>query len=285
VPELPELPDVPGVPGGTDRLLDLALRTGRAAAALIRERAGDGVSVAATKSSEVDVVTQTDRDSEALIRGLVAAERPDDAFLGEEGDDVAGTSGVRWVVDPIDGTVNFLYGLPEYAVSIAAQVQRGAGEWETVAAAVFNVPRAIEYAAWTDPAGVVHATKDGRPIAVRGPAPLAHRLVATGFSYDAGLRALQAQALTRMIAEVRDIRRNGAAALELCHVAEGTLDGYFEEGVHLWDFAAGAHISRGAGCRAEVLTGQTGRILVVCAPEHGFDDLRELVARSGFATG
>lgn len=266
-------------------LLDLAARTARAAAELVRERAGDGVSVAATKSSEVDVVTQTDRDSEVLIRRLIAAERPDDAFLGEEGDDVEGTSGVRWVVDPIDGTVNFLYGLPEYAISIAAQTQTGPEEWETVAGVVLNVPRGLEYAAWIDPDGVVRATRDGSPIGVRDPAPLSQRLLATGFSYDAGLRALQARGLTRMIAEVRDIRRNGAASLELCHVAEGTLDGYFEEGLHLWDFAAGALVARGAGARVEVLAGQSGRILVVCGPEHGFVELRRLLEGAGFAKG
>lgn len=266
-----------------DELLDLAGRAARAAADLIRERARRRVTVAATKSSEVDVVTETDRDSERLIQQLIAAERPDDAFLGEEGDDVGGTSGVRWVVDPIDGTVNFLYGLPEYAVSVAAQVDRGAEEWETVAGVVINVPRNIEYAAWTDPAGAIRATRAGRPIGVRDPAPLSHRLLATGFSYDAAVRVVQAQALTRLIAEVRDIRRNGSAALELCHVAEGTLDGYFEEGVHLWDFAAGAHVARGAGARVEVSVGQAGRTFVVCAPAHGFDELLSAVRDAGFA--
>lgn len=266
-----------------DELLDLAGRAARAAADLIRERARQRVTVAATKSSEVDVVTETDRDSERLIQQLIAAERPDDAFLGEEGDDVGGTSGVRWVVDPIDGTVNFLYGLPEYAVSVAAQIDRGAEEWETVAGVVINVPRNIEYAAWTDPAGAIRATRAGRPIGVRDPAPLSHRLLATGFSYDAAVRVVQAQALTRLIAEVRDIRRNGSAALELCHVAEGTLDGYFEEGVHLWDFAAGAHVARGAGARVEVSVGQAGRTFVVCAPAHGFDELLSAVRDAGFA--
>lgn len=266
-----------------DELLDLAGRAARAAADLIRERARRRVTVAATKSSEVDVVTETDRDSERLIQQLIAAERPDDAFLGEEGDDVGGTSGVRWVVDPIDGTVNFLYGLPEYAVSVAAQIDRGAEEWETVAGVVINVPRSIEYAAWTDPAGAIRATRAGRPIGVRDPAPLSHRLLATGFSYDAAVRVVQAQALTRLIAEVRDIRRNGSAALELCHVAEGTLDGYFEEGVHLWDFAAGAHVARGAGARVEVSVGQAGRTFVVCAPAHGFDELLSAVRDAGFA--
>ena len=110
-------------PTGAD-LLELALRTARSAAALVRERAAAEVTVAATKSSDVDVVTQTDRDSEELIRSAILSERPGDAFLGEEGDDVVGTTGVRWIVDPIDGTVNFLYGLPEYAISIAAEASQ-----------------------------------------------------------------------------------------------------------------------------------------------------------------
>ena len=194
--------------------------------------------VADTKSSVVDVVTEADRASEALIRSLLARARPDDAFLGEEGSDDAGTSGVRWVVDPIDGTVNFLYDLPQYAVSIAAE-----RDGEAVAGVVVNAATGVEYAA----ALGAGATRDGRPIAVRGTVPLAERLIFTGFSYDADRRAVQAAALVRLLPRVRDVRRLGSCALDLCHVAEGQADGYVEEAVNLWDHAAGGLIAREAG--------------------------------------
>ena len=134
------------------------------------------------------MVTEADRASELLIRDLIGRARPDDAFLGEEGDDVAGTSGVRWVVDPIDGTVNFLYGLPQYAVSIAAEV-----DGEVVAGIVLDVASGTEYVARPGPDGVV-ALRDGEPIAVRDPAPLGHRLIGTGFSYEARKREIQGPA-------------------------------------------------------------------------------------------
>jgi myo-inositol-1(or 4)-monophosphatase len=270
-----------------EELLAVALQAARSAAALVRDRAGAGVTVAATKSSDIDVVTQADRDSEELIRSTILAARPDDGFLGEEGDagegNRVGSSGVRWVVDPIDGTVNFLYGLPEYAVSVAAEI-----EGETVAGVVVNVPQGIEYAAHADPSaplgarGVRRTAAGEAPLAVRAPAPLGQRLVATGFAYTEDLRGLQAAALARLLPRVRDIRRNGAAALELCHVAEGTLDGYFEVGVHPWDYGAGALVARAAGARFEVLSGLLGRSLAICAPEHGFEELRGAVLDAGY---
>ncbi|MGZ8744396.1 MAG: inositol monophosphatase family protein, partial [Nocardioides sp.] len=204
----------------TDDLLDLAVRVAREAAALVRERRRGAVSVAATKSSDIDVVTQADRDSEELIRTLIRTARPDDGFLGEEGHDEPGTSGVRWVVDPIDGTVNFLYDLPQYAVSVAAE-QHGV----VVAGVVVNVASGTEYTALrrTTPDGgsEVESRRDGEPIRVRGEAPLAQRLVATGFHYVAETRALQAAAVARLLPHIRDIRRMGSCALDLCHVAEG----------------------------------------------------------------
>jgi myo-inositol-1(or 4)-monophosphatase len=261
-------------------LLDLALRAARAAAALVRERAEGGVTVAATKSSDVDVVTRADTDSEALIRATILAERPDDAVLGEEGDDIAGTTGVRWIVDPIDGTVNFLYGLPEYAISIAAEVD-GPGGPGIVAGVVLNAATGVEHTAHRSADGVV-ARRDGQPVGVRGPAPLAQRLVITGFGYDARMRERQAQGLVRLLPRVRDIRRHGSCALELCHLADGQADGYFEVGVNLWDYAAGALVAEGAGARVEVLPGMAGRPLVVAAPEHGFEELRDAVLEAGY---
>ncbi|ANH39999.1 Inositol-1-monophosphatase SuhB [Nocardioides dokdonensis FR1436] len=261
------------------QLGDLALEVARAAAALVREHRERGVAVAATKSSDVDVVTEADRASEVLIRRLLLEARPDDAVLGEEGDDVAGTSGVRWVVDPIDGTVNFLYGLPQYAVSIAAEV-----EGRTVAGVVLNVATGTEYAAHLGPHGPV-GTRDGRPVGVRGPAPLAQMLVATGFSYDSEVREQQARSLVRLLPQVRDVRRLGSCALDLCAVAEGTVDAYVEEGVHLWDHAAGALVARAAGARTEVLPGASGRDLLLCAPAHVFEEFRALVRAAGYAAG
>ena len=228
-------------------LAGLALETARAAATLVRARRAEGVQVAATKSSQIDIVTEADRASEALIRGLLHEARPDDAFLGEEGADVVGTSGVRWIIDPIDGTVNFLYGIPQYAVSIAAEVDD-----RVVAGVVLNVASGVEYVGYLTEGDAGVATRDGQPIGVRAPAPLSHRLVATGFNYDAGLRELQARAWVHLLPRVRDIRRLGSCALDLCHVAEGLLDAYVEEGVHDWDHAAGGLVARIAGAVTEL---------------------------------
>ena len=258
-------------------LLALAVATARAAADLVRERAAGVVEVAATKSTATDVVTEADRDTEALIRRLISQERPEDAFFGEEGEETMGTSGVRWIVDPIDGTVNFLYGLPSYAVSIAAEY---AGE--VVAGAVVDVPRGTLYAAFRQPDGSVAAVKDGEPIRVRQPAELGQRLIATGFSYDAELRRVQAEALVRFLPVVRDVRRIGSAALDICGVAEGTLDGYLEEGLHLWDHAAAGLVAEAAGARWEATTGIGGRRFVIVAPAHGYDELRKAAVQAGF---
>lgn len=259
----------------SQELLEVALDAARQAAQLVRERQADGVSVAATKSSDVDVVTQADRDSESLVRATIRAARPDDAFLGEEGDDEAGTSGVRWIIDPIDGTVNFLYGLPEYAVSIAAEVHG-----VVVAGVVVNAATGVEYLAHRDGDTVI-SQRDGSPLSVRATVPLAQRLLATGFSYEADAREVQARALVTLLPQVRDIRRHGSCALELCHVAEGRLDGYYEAGVHLWDYAAGALVAEGAGARVAQLRGFGGKTLVVCGPAAGYRDLEDAVLAAG----
>lgn len=260
-------------------LAELALAVAREAAVLIREYGARGVDVAATKSSDVDVVTLADRAAEELIRARLLAARPDDAVLGEEGDDVAGSTGVRWIVDPIDGTVNFLYGLPEFSVSIAAEV-----DGEVVAGVVLDAAKDRAYVGYVDPVlpGGGSATRDGQPLGVRGPAPVAQRLIATGFSYSAEKRAVQAAATARMLPLVRDIRRHGSCALELSHVAEGALDGYVEEGVNLWDYAAGGLIARLAGARLVVLPGAGGTDLIICGPDHGFDELVDLARSTGF---
>ncbi|MGA8257703.1 MAG: inositol monophosphatase family protein [Nocardioides sp.] len=258
-------------------LADLALEVAREAADLVRGYAAQGVEVADTKTSPIDIVTAADRATEALIRERVLARRPDDAVLGEEGDDVAGTSGVRWVVDPIDGTVNFLYGIPQYAVSIAAEV-----DGEAVAGVVVDVAKRVEYVARPGVDGRTVALRDGHLLTVRGPAALDRRLIATGFSYVTDVRVVQARAVERLLPRVRDLRRMGSCALDLCHVAEGRLDGYVEEGVHLWDHAAGGLIARAAGARTEVGLGAGGLTLLLCAPSHGFDELRQATREAGF---
>ena len=254
-------------------LRDLALAVAREAASLVRRERAQGVVVTGTKSSIVDVVTETDRASENLLRRLILARRPEDAFLGEEGDDVSGSSGVRWIVDPIDGTVNFVYGLPEYAISVAAEV---AGQ--VVAGAVVNAATGVEYAA----ARGHGATRDDQPIVCRPAAPLDQRLVLTGFGYAREARELQAAGVARLLPRVRDIRRMGSCALDLCHVAEGAADAYLEEGVNLWDFAAGRLIAEEAGARVEVGRSRWSGAAVVCTPDHGFDGFRTLLDEIAF---
>lgn len=258
-------------------LLALALRAARAGgehAAAARDR---GVEVAATKTSDVDIVTAADRETERIVRDLLLGDRPDDAILGEEGSSVEGTSGVRWVVDPIDGTVNYLYGLGQYAVSIAAE-----HDGQVVAGVVLDVAKDQAYAAVRLPDGTVESTVDGRPLAVRGPAPLGQRLIATGFSYEPERRGVQGPAVARLLTRIRDIRRLGSCALDLCAVAAGRVDGYLEEGVNPWDHAAGGLIAEGAGARWELAPGAGGANLLVCAPTHGFEDLRAAAREAGF---
>lgn len=260
-----------------EELVELALSAAREAAALVRGRAGAQVSVAATKSSEVDVVTQTDRDAEALLRGRLLAARPDDAVMGEEGDDVAGTSGVRWILDPIDGTVNFLYGIPQYAVCVAAE-----RDGDVVVGVVIDVAKDRTYLARPDAEGRLIATRDGAPLRVRPPADLGLRLVATGFSYSRVTREVQARAVGALLPQVRDVRRLGSCALDLCGVAEGSLDAYVEEGVNLWDHAAAGLIARAAGARLELGVGAGGGTLLVAAASEGFEEFRALTRACGF---
>ena len=223
----------------------LASAVARAAGALLIARLA-GVREVDTKTSPVDVVTEVDRASEALIVARILEARPDDGFLGEEGADRPSGTGVRWVIDPIDGTVNYLYRRPDFAVCIAAEV---AGE--VVAGAVYN-PFLDELFAATLGGG---ATLNDRPIHVSTEDRLAHALCGTGFDYRVEGRRAQGPILARVVTEVRDIRRAGSSALDLCAVACGRLDVYYERGVHLWDVAAAGLIVREAGGRAETLDG------------------------------
>ena len=259
-------------------LRDVAMAVATEAAAFVRARRLDGVTVAATKSTGTDVVTEIDRESEALLLRRLGELRPGDGFLGEEGtqapDGSAGSTGITWVVDPIDGTVNFLYGVAPYAVSVAAVDDAGA----SVAGAVVDVTSGEVYSA----ARGKGASLDGRPLRVREPVPVGERLVLTGFQYDAERRVLQAQAVTRMIGQVRDVRRLGSAALDLCAIARGAADFYVEEGLHLWDRAAAQLVVHEAGGTVGVHDGVGGMECVVAAPAATYDEVLELVRSCGF---
>ena len=184
------------------------------------------------------MVTEMDRASERLLVDGILGARPDDGVLGEEGTDQAGTSGVRWILDPLDGTTNYLYGHAGFAVSIGVQIDG------VSVAGVVHDPLHGEVFTATLGGG---AQRNGRPISVSEESQLGNALVATGFSYEPSRRLLQAQVLAQVIPHVRDIRRMGAAAVDLCSVACGRVDAYYERGLHPWDHAAGALIAREAG--------------------------------------
>ncbi|MEW2545410.1 inositol monophosphatase family protein [Streptomyces sp. NPDC047002] len=222
----------------TARLLALAVEAAEAAGALLRDGRPQDLAVAATKSSPIDVVTEMDIAAEKQITAFLARHRPDDGILGEEGASTEGTSGVRWVVDPLDGTVNYLYGLPTWAVSIAAQ-----RDGETVVGVVAAPMRRETFRAVRGGG----AWAGERRLAVRPSPFLDQALVSTGFNYVTAVRAHQAAVAQRLIPQLRDIRRAGSAAIDLCDVAAGRLDGYYERGLHPWDYAAGDLIAREAG--------------------------------------
>lgn len=261
-------------------LLDLAERAARAAGDLVRDGRPDRVEVTATKSSATDVVTQMDTDAEALLRTMLLGERKQDGMLGEEGALVAGSSGLTWVVDPIDGTVNYLYGLPGYAVSVA--VVSGAPDdparW-TVLAGCVHCPATGE--TWTASLGG-GAYLDGRPVRVGEVTDLSQALVGTGFGYDAERRRAQAAVLARLLPAVRDVRRGGSAAVDLCSVATGRLDAHYEQGLNPWDLAAGELVVIEAGGRVGGL-GQAGasQRMVVATGSGLWQPLQRLLVEAG----
>jgi len=262
-----------------DELRDLAVRLATEAGALALRRRREGAEVAATKSTSVDVVTHTDREVEQVLRERLAELRPGDGFHGEEGEPDLSSTGLTWVVDPIDGTVNFVYGIPQWAVSVAV-VEGGADPltWRALAAAVVN-PTTGE--TWSAADGRGAWLGDER-LAVTGPTSLEQSMFATGFSYDAARRVEQAEVLTRVIGRVRDLRRLGAASLDLCAVASGRLDVYAERGLQAWDHAAGVLVAREAGA---VVTGERGaapsRDLVLAAAPGVAEAARVLVEDAG----
>lgn len=225
-------------------LLDLARTIAIEAGALAARRRAEGVEVAASKSTAVDIVTEADRETEALIRGMLADARPQDGFFGEESGAEAGSSGLTWLVDPIDGTVNFLYGIPHYAVSIA--VVEGEPDpltWNGVAGCVLNPANGELF---TGLAGE-GAWLGQQRLRVAPPVELSQALIYTGFAYAAETRGHQGEVVAKLLPLVRDIRRIGTASLDLCFVAAGRANAYFERTLSPWDHAAGAIVAREAG--------------------------------------
>ncbi len=264
--------------GEVGGLLDLAVSAARAAGEMLVGAVSGDLRVS-TKSTPTDVVTQMDTAAERLIGETIRRQRPDDAILGEEGQDAGASTGrrVRWIVDPIDGTVNYLYGIPQWAVSIAVEVDG------TVEAGAVLDPSKAELFTATRGSG---AYLNGKPISVSGCDRLDQALVATGFGYDARRRASQAEVVRHLLPVVRDIRRFGAASLDLCSLGCGRVDAYYERGLNLWDFAAAGLIAAEAGARVEGAGGlaPSGEFLVA-APTGLFGSLHDLLLQLGADRG
>ncbi len=268
-------------------LLALAVAVAREAGELLASQHGRP-EVVGTKSSPTDVVTEMDQAAERLIRSRILAERPDDAILGEEGGQTGGAAAVRWIVDPLDGTVNYLYGLPDWAVSIAAEA---GGQ---VVAGVVCVPRrdalygavagggawraALQASTPSDSNKSRDVPADRQPLACTAGVPLSRALVATGFGYERGRRVVQGEVLNAVLPRVRDIRRNGACSVDLCSLAAGNVDGYYERGVQYWDIAAGTLIAREAGAVVGGLAGKpAGPSMTIGAGPGLCTDLHDLL--------
>jgi myo-inositol-1(or 4)-monophosphatase len=249
-------------------LLDVAAEAARAAADELLKRFGDADGVRA-KSTPTDLVSDADVAAESAIRSVLATRRPGDAILGEEGG-ASGEGDLRWVVDPLDGTVNYLFGIPVFAVSVACEDSTG-----TRAGVVLDP---LRNECFSSTASGPPRLNGSRLDEVERPSELALAMVATGFSYDAGLRARQAEAVGRVLPRARDIRRAGSAALDLCWCACGRYDAFYERGLHAWDVTAGLLIASGAGLQVRTLAATDGEPDgVLVAPEGFVDELVELV--------
>ena len=235
-----------------NELLDVAIRVATAAGAELLARAGDAGRVS-YKTSDTDPVSEADKASERLIMTALTAARPDDGLLGEEGADRRGSTGLRWVVDPLDGTVNFLYGIPAWSVSIACEDGDGA-----MVGVVHQPTMARTFTAVRGGGAYLN----DRPLTVNDPVPLASALLATGFSYEVDERRRQGRVVAALLPVVRDIRRIGSAALDLCMVGAGMVDGYYEDTTKRWDWAAGALVASEAGAKVRV----AGDEVVVAGP-------------------
>ena len=224
----------------------LAVDVAQEAGALLRERFGSPARGVAAKSTATDLVSDADRDAEALIVRRLRAARPDDAVIGEEGTSRAGSSGLSWYVDPLDGTINYLYGIPHWCVTLACADAHGA-----VAGVVHDPNRGETFVAERSRGAFL----GGKRLAVSSESDLGRALLATGFGYDAAVRSLQGATVGRILPEVRDLRRFGSAALDLAWLASGRYDAYFESGINPWDVEAGILLVSEAGGRVTRLDG------------------------------
>lgn len=258
-----------------EELLGLAVRIAVEVGEMLLAKRPARPEVVQTKSSPTDIVTALDRAAEELIRARIHEARPYDAVLGEEGGDTPGQGGVRWIVDPIDGTVNFVYGLPEWSVSIAAEV-----DGEIVAGVVNVVPRGEVFTAAKGGGAWLGAER----LRCNTGVPLEGALIATGFGYSPVRRAAQAEVLAHVLPRIRDIRRGGSCAADLCSVASGRVDGFYERGPLYWDYAAGGLIASEAGARIGGLHGRPYSTspdraeLTICAGPDLFEGLHDLLA-------
>jgi myo-inositol-1(or 4)-monophosphatase len=247
--------------------LELAERAARAAGEVLLSYYGRAPEGLASKSSVTDPVSDADREAERVIRELLEAERPDDGLVAEEGSHIEGEHGRRWIVDPLDGTVNFLYGFGAWAVSIALEDPEG-----PAVGVVFNPVSGECFAAERGEG----AALNGRPMHVTECRSLERAMVATGFSYEAGQRTQQAELLVRLLPRIRDVRRAGAAALDLAYVAAGRVDAFYERGLKPWDEAAGRLlVHEAAGVTAD-LEGEPSGVVAAATPEL-LDELLPLV--------
>jgi fructose-1,6-bisphosphatase/inositol monophosphatase family enzyme len=265
-------------------LLELAQEVAVAAGELLRGRlaevAGGRLLAggASTKSSPTDLVTDVDRSSEALIVGSLLKARPDDGVQGEEGSSRRGSTGVTWVIDPLDGTINYLYGIRVFAVSIAAST-----EGRSIVGVVHDPVAGETFTASEGMGAHLNGQELGLEVTGR---PLSEALVGTGFSYKAERRAVQARLLSAVLPEVRDIRRGGSAALDLCSVACGRLDAFYEAGLQPWDLAAGGLVAREAGGSVTSIEGLLEAVPTVVAAAPGLEaPLAELLRRAASETG
>lgn len=240
---------------------EIALEAGALASAMRRE----GIKVASTKSNQLDIVTQADTAVETLIEQRLLTIRPHDGFFGEENTRTTGSSGITWVVDPIDGTVNYLYGSQNWAVSIAAVVDGPQGLPQAIAACVYAPELDALFTAASDGT----AELNGQILQVNSPVELQNSLLATGFSYDLHSRATVQTDIDSLLMEIRDFRLSGVASLAICGVAAGTIDGFFHRRLPFWDYAAAALIAARAGAGICGVAGTSGpaKMLIIAAPE------------------
>lgn len=258
-----------------DELLGIAREAARVGAVVHRSMRRDALGVGA-KSSLMDLVTEVDREAERQLVSVIREKRPGDAIIGEEGANVAGSSGVCWIIDPLDGTTNFVHGYPAHAVAVGVEI-----DGERVLGVVHDTFHERVYEGTVG----VGARCDGEPVAIRAETELSRALIGTGFLPDAGVRRVQAEVLRCVLPLVRDVRRSGCPSLDLCAVASGMLDGFYESGLGRWDIAAGAAIAEAAGASVvELQSPVLPNPLLVVANAKLLETLVLILVEAGAAT-